>query len=50
MAHVGAATALQDVAKPNEVAVDVGRRVGDGVAHAGLGSQVDDSVNAMLLE
>jgi hypothetical protein len=35
------AAALQDVGEADEVGVDVGHRVLDGVAHPGLGRQVD---------
>jgi hypothetical protein len=38
------AAAFQDVGKADDVAVDVGKRVLDGVAHAGLCSQIDDSL------
>ena len=38
------ATAFQDMGKADDVAVDVGERVLDGVAHAGLSSKVDDTL------
>lgn len=36
------AARLEDVVEPDEVALDIGVGVGDAVAHACLGSQVDD--------
>ena len=38
------AAAFQDVRKADDVAVDIGKRVFNGVTHAGLGGEVDDSL------
>ena len=44
MFDVVMAAAFQDVGKTDDVAVDVGQRIGDRVAHPGLGGQVDDAL------
>ena len=41
MLHLVVAAGLKDVVEPDEVALDVGVGVGDAVAHACLGGQVD---------
>jgi len=38
------AAALQNVRKANDVAVDVGQRVVDGIAHPSLGGKVDHAL------
>ncbi len=38
------AAAFKDVGEADDVAVDVGERVLDGVAHTGLGGEVDDAL------
>ncbi len=38
------ATAFQDMGKADDVAVDVGQRVLDGVTHTSLGGEVDDTL------
>ena len=42
MLHLVVAAGLEDVVEPDEVALDVGVGVGDAVAHACLGGEVDD--------
>src|SRR3569623_1828296 len=42
--------ALQDIQKTDDVAVDVGARVFDGVAHAGLGGEVHHALRLVLGE
>jgi hypothetical protein len=42
--HLAVPAAFQDVHEADEVAVDIGMRVLQRVAHAGLGRQVDDPV------
>ena len=42
--------ALEDVEEADEVAVDVGVRVGQRVAHAGLRGQVDHALGALARE
>ena len=42
--HLVVAAAFQDVHEADDVAVDIGMRVFDRVAHAGLGGEVDDAV------
>lgn len=41
MLHFVVAAGLKDVVEPDEVALDVGVGVGDAVAHACLGGEVD---------
>ena len=41
MLHFVVAAGLKDVVEPNEVALDIGVGVGDAVAHACLGGEVD---------
>ena len=48
MRHGVVAAGLQDVEEPNEVTVDVGLGILDGVAHAGLRSEVDHDIEAIL--
>jgi hypothetical protein len=43
MPHRVMAAAFEQVGKTNEIAVDVGARIRQRVAHAGLGGQMDDS-------
>ena len=45
-----AAAGFEDVVEADEVALDVGVGVGDGVADAGLRGEVDDYVRLMLVE
>lgn len=42
MFHLVVAAGLEDVVESDKVALDVGVGVGDAVAHACLGGQVDD--------
>jgi hypothetical protein len=42
MLHLVVATGLEDVVESDEVALDIGVGVGDAVAHACLGGEVDD--------
>ena len=42
MLHLVVAARLEDVVEPYEVALDIGVGIGDAVAHACLGGQVDD--------
>lgn len=42
MLHLVVAAGLKDVVETDEVALDVGVGIGDAVAHACLGGQVDD--------
>ena len=42
MFHFVVAAGLKDVVEPYEVALDIGIGIGDAVAHASLGGQVDD--------
>ena len=42
------AASFQDVVEADEVALDVGIGVGDAVAYAGLGSEVDDNSGLVL--
>ena len=42
MFHFVVAARLEDVVESDEVALDIGVGVGDAVAHACLGGQVDD--------
>ena len=44
------AAGFEDVVEADEVALDVGIGVGDGVAHARLGSEVHDQGEALLGE
>ena len=46
MRDLGPATTFQDVGEPGEVALDVGMRVGQAVADAGLRREVDDAIEA----
>ncbi len=48
--HAIVAATFEDMTKANEVAVDVGERVLKGVAHAGLGGQVDHALGFMGLK
>ncbi len=48
--HAIVAAALQDVAKANEVAIDVRERVFKGVTHAGLRCQVNHTLGFMALK
>ena len=41
MLHFVVAAGLKDVVEPDEVALDIGVGVGDAVAHACLGGEVD---------
>ncbi len=50
MLHAAVPAALEHVGEADEVRVDVGMRVGDGVAHAGLRGEMDDHVEALALE
>ena len=45
-----AAAGFEDVVEADEVALDVGVGVGDGVADAGLRGEVDDDVGVVLVE
>ena len=45
-----AAAGLEDVVEADEVGLDVGVGVGDGVADAGLGGEVDDDVEVVVGE
>ena len=42
MLHLVVAARLEDVVESDEVALDIGVGIGDAVAHACLGSEVDD--------
>jgi hypothetical protein len=44
--HLAVAAAFEDVHEADQVAVDVGMRVLQRIAHAGLGGQVDHAVEA----
>ncbi len=48
--HPAVAAAFQDVGEADDVGVDVGVRVLQRIAHAGLGGQVDDDVETLVLE
>ncbi len=50
MLHLVVAAALKDVDEADQVAVDVGMRILDRVAHTGLGGQVDHLVELFLGE
>src|SRR5690606_19988654 len=50
MFDVVVTAALEHVDEADDVAVDVGVRVGDRVAHAGLGGQVDNYRRLALVE
>ena len=41
---------FQNVIEANHVALDIGIRVGDGVAHTSLGTQIDHNVWVILLK
>ena len=44
MRHLVVAAAFENIDEADEIAVDIGMRVQQGVAHAGLGGKVDDLV------
>ena len=48
MPHTVMAAALQDVPKANQIALDVSRWIVKGVAHTGLGRQMDHRSRLML--
>ena len=48
--HAGLAATLHDVPEPDQVGVDVGGGVVDGVPDARLGGEVDDSVESAFFE
>lgn len=50
MLHGVVAAGLKDVEEADEVALEVGTRVLDGVAHARLGGEVNHDVEAVLSE
>ena len=50
MLHAGMAAPFEDVDEPDEVALDVGVRIGDRVSHAGLCGQVDHAIEALFPE
>ena len=50
MPHAVIPAGLEDIEEAHEVALEVGIGVGDGVAHAGLGREIDDLVELFRLE
>ena len=44
------AAGFEDVVEADEVRFDIGVRVGDGIAHAGLRGEVDHDLRAVLLK
>ena len=50
MFHRMMAAGFQNVVETDEVRFDIGVRVGDGVAHAGLCGKVDHDLRLVLLE
>ena len=50
MLHRMMAAGFEDVVEADEVRFDIGVRVGDGVAHAGLCGKVDHDLRLVLLE
>ena len=50
MLHRIVATALHNVQEADKIARQIGVRIGDAVADAGLGSQIDDFVEALRRE
>ena len=50
MLHRIMATGFEDVVEADEVRFDIGVRVGDGVAHAGLCGEIDHDLRLVLLE
>ena len=50
MLHRMMAAGFQNVVETDEVRFDIGVRVGDGVAHTGLGGEVDHDLWLVLLE
>ena len=50
MAHAAVAAAFEHAAEADQVRVDVGLRVVDRVAHAGLGGEMDHGLEALAAE
>jgi hypothetical protein len=50
MLHRIMTASFQNVIEANHVALDVGIRVGDGVANASLGTQIDHNIRVILLK
>ena len=41
---------FKDVGKADNIAIDIGERIFDGVAHSGLGGQIDHPIGLVGLE
>ena len=50
MLHGIVTASLQDVIEPYDVRLDIGVRIGDGITHPGLGSQVHHHCRAVFLK
>ena len=44
MPDLRVAASFQDVDETDEITVNIGMGIGDGLAHAGLGAEVNDAV------
>ena len=50
MLHFVVAACLEDVVESDEIALNIGIRIGDAVAHSGLGCEIDHDSRAVVRE
>ena len=50
MPHPGLPTAFEEMQEAHEITLDIGMRVGEGVAHPGLGREMDHPLRRMTDE